>query len=51
MASKNPQTAVRACFLAGIVTLVVCVPFTYLGAFSRWKFGPDSAYAQFAPDT
>jgi hypothetical protein len=35
MASNSPQTAVRGCLIGGFVTVLIGVPFTYLGSITR----------------
>jgi Na+/proline symporter len=51
MASKTAKIATIGCIVAGCLTFLVGVPFSYLGAIVRYYYGPDSIYATFDPDT
>jgi len=51
MASKTAKIATIGCIVAGFLTFLVGVPFSYLGAIVRYYYGPDSIYAAFDPDT
>jgi Na+/proline symporter len=51
MAAKTPKTATISCILAGCLTIMVGVPFAYLGAITRVYYGPDSARAHFETDS
>ncbi len=50
MASKTPKIATIGCLLAGCLTFLVGIPFSYLGAITRVSYGPDSARAEFVAD-
>ncbi|KAG2486309.1 hypothetical protein HYH03_015013 [Edaphochlamys debaryana] len=51
MASKTPNVARIACFIAGVVLIGLGVPFGLLAGLARKYFGPDSPYAEFETDT
>jgi Na+/proline symporter len=51
MASKTPKIATIGCLVAGVLTFVVGIPFSYLGAITRYYYGPDSTTAVFEADT
>ncbi|KAL3929736.1 MAG: hypothetical protein SGBAC_012080 [Bacillariaceae sp.] len=51
MASKDGKTATLGCFIAGILTFVIGIPFAYMGSITRVFYGPDSARAAFETDT
>lgn len=50
MASKTPKIATIGCLLAGVVTFLIGIPFSYLGAITRVAYGPDTARAEFVAD-
>ena len=50
MASKTPKIATIGCIVAGLLTFVVGIPFSYLGAITRYHYGPDSPTAVFEAD-
>jgi Na+/proline symporter len=50
MASKTPRIATIGCLLAGMLTFLVGVPFSYIGAITRTFYGPDTARAAFEAD-
>lgn len=50
MASKTATTAVVGCLIAGCLTFLVGIPFSYMGAITRVFYGPDSTRASFEPD-
>jgi len=51
MAAKSPNTARIGCIIAGLMTFFVGIPFAYMGAITRYYFGPDSIYAEFKADS
>jgi len=51
MASRTPRIATIGCFLGGLLTFFVGIPFSYLGAITRLYYGPDSATADFTTDS
>lgn len=51
MASKTAKTATIGCAIAGCLTFIVGIPFAYLGAITRYHYGPDSARASFETDS
>ena len=51
LGSKTPQIATIGCYIAGFITLLVGIPFAYMGAITRVHYGPDSVHAEFAADT
>ena len=53
MAAKDRNTATAACLIAGCIGLAVGIPFAYIGAVSRYYYGPDgwAAPAEFEADT
>lgn len=51
MAAKSPRDARLGCILGGLLTFIVGIPFSYLGAITRYYYGPDSIYAEFEADT
>lgn len=51
MASKTPTTARIGCFIAGAFTLLLGIPFSYLGALTRVYYGPDAVTGEFSTDT
>jgi len=51
MAAVTPRTARIGCIIAGALGITVGVPFAYLGAITRYYYGPDSVYAEFEADT
>ena len=51
MAAKTPLQARIGCILGGLLTFFVGIPFAYLGAITRYYYGPDSKYAEFEADT
>jgi len=51
MAAKTPKIATIGCIIAGFLTFLVGIPFSYLGAITRVLYGPDSSFAVFEPDT
>ena len=50
MASKTPRAATLGCLIAGALTFLVGIPYSYLGAITRVYYGPDSLYAEFDAD-
>jgi Na+/proline symporter len=50
MASKTPRIATIGCLLAGMLTFLVGIPFSYMGAITRTFYGPDTARAAFEAD-
>lgn len=51
MASKTELVATLGCLFAGVITFITGIPFSYLGAVTRFYYGPDSIYASFEADT
>lgn len=51
MASKTPKIATIGCAIAGCLTFVVGIPWSYLGAITRLYYGPDSSRASFKTDS
>lgn len=51
LAAKTAKTATVANVIAGCLTLIIGVPFAYMGAITRYHYGPDSKYAVFETDT
>eukprot|EP00980_Cylindrotheca_fusiformis_P020078 scaffold7161_cov133-Cylindrotheca_fusiformis.AAC.1 len=51
MASKTGKIAMQGCFIAGTLTFIVGIPFSYIGSITRYYYGPDSPRASFATDT
>ena len=51
MAAKDRNTATAACLIAGCIGLAVGIPFSYIGAVTRYYYGPDSIHAEFEADT
>ena len=51
MAARTPLQARIGCILGGLLTFFVGIPFAYLGAITRYYYGPDSKYAEFEADT
>ncbi|KAJ1446473.1 Sodium:solute symporter family-domain-containing protein, partial [Pelagophyceae sp. CCMP2097] len=51
MAAKTPKIAKYGCYAAGVIGILVAVPIAYLGAITRYYYGPDSVNADFAADT
>ena len=51
MAAKTPLDARIGCIIGGCLTFFVGIPFSYLGAITRYYYGPDSMYAEFEADT
>lgn len=51
MAAKTPLDARIGCIVGGLLTFFVGIPFSYLGAITRYYYGPDSIYAEFEADT
>lgn len=51
MAAKSPMDARIGCILGGCLTFIIGIPFSYLGAITRYYYGPDSIYAEFEADT
>jgi Na+/proline symporter len=50
MASKSGKVATMGCFIAGVLTFVIGIPFSYMGAITRTHYGPDTARALFETD-
>jgi hypothetical protein len=51
MAAKTPKIATIGNLAAGVMTFVVGIPFGLLAGYSRYYYGPDSPYAEFAANT
>ncbi|PXF49508.1 hypothetical protein BWQ96_00824 [Gracilariopsis chorda] len=51
MASRTLRVAKLGCIIGGCFTLIVGIPFSYLGAITRVFFGPDSVHASFNADS
>ena len=51
MAAKSPMDARIGCIIGGCLTFFVGIPFSYLGAITRYYYGPDSIFAEFEADT
>ncbi|GAX18701.1 solute carrier family 5 (high affinity choline transporter), member 7 [Fistulifera solaris] len=51
MAANSPRTAQIGCFIGGLFTFFIGVPFGYLGAITRYYYGPDSVHAEFEADS
>jgi hypothetical protein len=51
MASKTPRIARIGCFIGGLFTFFVGIPFSFLGPITRVYYGPDSPHAMFEADT
>jgi Na+/proline symporter len=51
MAAKSPLHARIGCIIGGCLTFFVGIPFAYLGAITRYYYGPDSPYAEFEADS
>jgi Na+/proline symporter len=51
MAAKSPLDARIGCILGGCLTFIIGIPFSYLGAITRYYYGPDSVYAEFEADS
>jgi hypothetical protein len=51
MAAKTSRDAQIGCFLGGILTIFLGVPFAYFGGITRYYYGPDTIYAEFDVDT
>jgi len=51
MAAKTPNIAAIGCVISGLLTVLIGIPFAYLGAIVRYYYGPDSVHAEFAADT
>jgi len=51
LAAKSANVAQIGCFVAGLLTFFVGIPFAYTGSATRYYFGPDSPYATFEADT
>ena len=51
MAARSPVDARIGCILGGCLTFIIGIPFSYLGAITRYYYGPDSVYAEFEADT
>ena len=51
MAARTSNIAAIGCIISGFLTILIGIPFAYLGAIVRYYYGPDSIHAQFAPDT
>jgi len=47
MAARSPTDARIGCILGGCLTFIIGIPFSYLGAITRYYYGPDSIYAEF----
>eukprot|EP00899_Mesostigma_viride_P009720 jgi/Mesvir1/1874/Mv22909-RA.1 len=50
-ASKTPEVARAGNIIAGVVTILVGVPMSFIGGVVRYYYGPDSKYAVFNADT
>lgn len=51
MAARNPRTAILGCLIAAGLTLLVGIPFSFLGSITRLFYGPDSENAEFKVDS
>jgi hypothetical protein len=51
MAAKTPFAATWGCVIAGSFTIFLGIPFAYLGAITRYYYGPDSVHAEFIADS
>eukprot|EP00529_Nitzschia_sp_RCC80_P014061 CAMPEP_0113474276 /NCGR_PEP_ID=MMETSP0014_2-20120614/18494_1 /TAXON_ID=2857 /ORGANISM="Nitzschia sp." /LENGTH=743 /DNA_ID=CAMNT_0000367105 /DNA_START=176 /DNA_END=2407 /DNA_ORIENTATION=- /assembly_acc=CAM_ASM_000159 len=51
MAAKTPSIATWGCFIGGLFTFFVGIPFAYMGAITRNYYGPDSIHAEFEADS
>ena len=51
MSARNSRDATIANLIAGCLTFLVGIPFSFLGSITRVYYGPDSQYAQFETDT
>jgi Na+/proline symporter len=51
MAANSARNARLSCFFAGSITLIVGIPFAYLGSIVRLYYGPDSPRGVFEPDS
>jgi hypothetical protein len=51
MASKTPRIARLGCIIAGLVTFLIGIPYSYMGSITRVFYGPDSPRAEFVADT
>lgn len=51
MAAKTEFIATAGCLIAGCLTFFTGIPFAYLGAITRYYYGPDSIHAAFEADT
>lgn len=47
MAAKTPKIATMGNLIAGGLTFIVGITFSFMGGFSRLEYGPDSAFASF----
>lgn len=51
MAARSPTVARRGCLLGGCVTLIVGIPFSFLGSLTRVHYGPDSEHGELEADS
>jgi len=50
-AAKGPKTAVVGCLLAGCITFIVGITFSYISGSIRALYGPSSPHAEFVADS
>ena len=47
MAAKTPKIATMGNLIAGGLTFIVGITFSFLGGYTRLNYGPDSQFASF----
>jgi hypothetical protein len=50
MAAKSAKIATIGCLVAGVLCIILGVPFAYLGSIARLYYGPDTARASYETD-
>ncbi|KAL3762641.1 hypothetical protein ACHAW5_007212 [Stephanodiscus triporus] len=51
MAAKSAKIATIGCFIAGVLCIILGVPFAYLGSIARIYYGPDTTNASYETDS
>jgi Na+/proline symporter len=50
MAAKSAKIATIGCLVAGVLCIILGVPFAYLGSIARLYYGPDTTRASYETD-
>ena len=50
MAAKSAKIATIGCLIAGVLCIILGVPFAYLGSIARLYYGPDTTRAVYETD-